>query len=719
MPVSSVTNRVQYQGDGTSAIFAFGFQMHAQSDLAVFAFNSSLALAQMITPMVLNGAGGTGFTISGTANASGVYPNGANVVMNSAPNAQTVMVIFRSSVLTNTFSVGQTGTIPATALNNEFDYLTLIGQRLQDQTTRSVRLKDGFAGNFNPTLPPQLTASSVLIINGDSSGFNIGPQADQIFGAQSSAIAAAASAAAAATSATNAATSATQANSAAVSVGNNLLLVNSAVTSINNAAAIVGSTAFWGMSAQSSAVSASNSAALANSAAVSAGNLVALANSAAVSAGNSAIITGSGALSASNSAAAAAASANAASSSVGALSLPLIPASGGTGTQGFQPRAIPIGNGSSALLGVKSTLSSGGILWGDSADVPSFVSPDYYTNHLSNAAFDCWQEFGGSSVVVANSTSVYVPDQWYVTNILGTNGAITASRNTSAVSGSMHACKVQITTAPTAAQANGTELWQVIDNEISRARLFGTTGIAFNAKIKALGNVTQIGVQVFQHSTEVKTNGAHSSVTSEALVTVNSATFTTTGNLATPAWGNESTGVVGCRIRVTAVSTGSTHAVNNGFIVEQANLQTGSPAPLSAQWRRKGLTPEGELIDCMRYFEKSYDYNVIPGTPTNVGQLATVTAGQVTAGGGWWSITSTPFKVHKRITGGSLSNWDLQGNAGKWSALQVNGTQNHNQTVGAGSTAVGTAGWNWPVIVTGSSGQIGAIFSHWTVSARI
>lgn len=296
MPISSVTNRVSYQCDGTSAVFAFPYRFHAHADLQGFIYNSSLSEPNIIRALELNASGGFGFTVSATADQSNVYPNGGSVVLNSAPNAQCVIVVFRSSAITNGFSISKNGPIPSSGINNAFDYLTMLIQRGQDLLTRSVRLPDGYPRTFNPTLPNTIVASSVLMFNSGATGFAIGPTAYEIANAQSSALSAANSEASA-----NA--SATAAGSAAVSVGNNLLLVNSAVTSINNAVSLIGSTAFWGAEAASSALSAFNSQVLANSGALSASNSATLANSAAVSAGAQAVSAGSAALSANNAAA--------------------------------------------------------------------------------------------------------------------------------------------------------------------------------------------------------------------------------------------------------------------------------------------------------------------------------------------------------------------------------------------------------------------------------
>jgi hypothetical protein len=175
MAISSVTNRVEYQGNGTSAVFAFPYAFQSQSDLKVFAynsslFNSSLTTQTFISPLTLNGSGPYGFTISANANASGVYPNGGNIVFNSSPNIQTAVVIFRSSAVTNDFSVSQTGTIPSSSLNNQVDKLTMIAQRQQEQVTRAVRLPDGLVGAFNPTLPEDISARPNQFLAVSSSG---------------------------------------------------------------------------------------------------------------------------------------------------------------------------------------------------------------------------------------------------------------------------------------------------------------------------------------------------------------------------------------------------------------------------------------------------------------------------------------------------------------------------------------------------------------------
>lgn len=173
MAISSVTNRVAYQGDGTSAVFAFGYELHGTNDLAVFAFNSSATTGGIIRALTKDAAGAFGYSFSGTVNSAGVYPTGGNITFNSTPNIQTAIIIFRSSAVTADFLVNKFQPVPGDGVTNAIDRLTMIAQRAQDLNTRSVRLPDGFFGTFDTTLPENIlqSAGKRLIVNSGATGF--------------------------------------------------------------------------------------------------------------------------------------------------------------------------------------------------------------------------------------------------------------------------------------------------------------------------------------------------------------------------------------------------------------------------------------------------------------------------------------------------------------------------------------------------------------------
>ena len=609
MPISTTTNRVVLAGNGSSTVFPFAYEFFSQSDLKVFLYQSSAIQAQTLN---------THYTVSGTPNQQGVYTQGGSVITNCAIPTGTLVVLTRDPSLVQNYALLQNGSINSLALVQQLDYLTLLLQRTDDRLDRAMLLQDGSAQNFDPQIPFIINASSVLMTNSTATGWTQGPQADQIFGAQSAAIAAAASMVAAGLSAASAVVSDLSAQSSAVSAGNNAILSASAALSASISASIVGSSAFWGSIAQSAAVSATDQAILSGSGALSASNSAALANSAAISAGNQAVLSGSAAVSATNQAILAAVSALQASSSVGAISLPLVVPSGGTGTQGKTAGAVAVWAGSSAMTTAGVT-TAGQLLMASPTNNPSYGTPNFLENLLVNSAFDFWQAFpSGSSV--ASGNQVYFADQWYIHNTLGTNGVVTNTRTAGQNAQSINACQVQITVAPTAAIiTQGCELWQTLENALVMSRIVGTTTGFVSAKVKALGNVTQVGVTGFQRNSEIKVANTDSSCFSEQVFAVNSASWTAclaAVTLGTTAVG--STGVIALRMRISGVSSGSAHVLSNGFIVEQAGLWAGDGS-VQPGWMRRKINPDGELMDCQRFFEKTYDPTAAVGALSATG----------------------------------------------------------------------------------------------------
>jgi hypothetical protein len=266
----------------------------------------------------------------------------------------------------------------------------------------------------------------------------------------------------------------------------------------------------------------------------------------------------------------------------------------GTGT------ALPKGSDGQVL-----TLASGLPSWATAGGSSSAV-----VNLLTNAAFDWWQY--GTTTNIANTVSNYRADQWYVKNSLGTNGVITYSQVSGVTNGSKYGASVKITTAPTAAQTNGTELYQVIENP-NTIPLLGQS-LSASALVKAYGNVNQVGIAFVYNTTEAKPTTV---LGAESTFSVNSATFTL-GSVVNQAVSTTPTtsGVVGIRIRITGVSSGNTYDLNNGFIVEQAMANIGSTAGTFA---RATNSAQEELARCQRYYEKSWEPATDPATNTTTG----------------------------------------------------------------------------------------------------
>lgn len=248
MGVSSTTNRVVYAGDGVTTTFAFAYYFFAKADLVVYKYDTLLGGT---TLLILN----TGYTITGTANAQGLYPNGGNVVMGAAPLSTDILVIFRAPSEVQNYALLQNGNISSVALVQQMDYLTLLIQRLQDQVSRATMIPDGMGATFSNQLPETMalpaSEGATLVVNATGNGFDLGPSssgtaaavaacAASEAAAASSATAAATSASGASTSASNASTSATAAASSATAAAASATAAAASATSAAAAVASVG-----------------------------------------------------------------------------------------------------------------------------------------------------------------------------------------------------------------------------------------------------------------------------------------------------------------------------------------------------------------------------------------------------------------------------------------------------------------------------------------------
>lgn len=352
---------------------------------------------------------------------------------------------------------------------------------------------------------------------------------------------------------------------------------------------------------------------------------------------------------------------------------------------------VPVGS-NGQFVGADSTATAG----------YSWQNPINWQNQLINGAFDYWQT-GITFVVTATgggtptATYGYAADQWYINNILGggtVEGAISIQQQAGVTNGSQFRLQSKITTAPTGTGIqNGNEIYQVLSNKASLP-LYGQTA-SFSVLVRGLNNVSQVGVQFYYATTEAKLTTA---IGSEILTTVNGSTFTAC-TINGQALGTSQTvnGVIGVRIRPTAVSSGNLYDLNNGLEIEQAMLNLG---PVAMPFTRKYNDPSQELASCQYFFEKNYDVTTAPGS-SPVGGTELAIRGGLTTAAHLFRITGS-YKVPKRVAPTMTFYSPTTGTAGQVRDL------NSSVDIAATNVSPNSTGWGVEATTSGSTTVIWA-----------
>lgn len=162
MTIATTTNRVSYAGNGSTTVFSFPYYFLQNADLVVLKRDNTTGVetTQVIT---------TNYTITGAG-----LPAGGSVTMLSAPASGETLIIYRDPAKVQDLDLVENDPMPAEEIEERFDKLTMIVQRLQDQLDRSIRLTDGYSGTFsNLRLPSLIEALKVLRINSGATAFEL------------------------------------------------------------------------------------------------------------------------------------------------------------------------------------------------------------------------------------------------------------------------------------------------------------------------------------------------------------------------------------------------------------------------------------------------------------------------------------------------------------------------------------------------------------------
>ena len=126
MTVSSATNKVSYNGNGSTTVFAYGFKIFDQDDLTVIIRNASGGeTTKTIT---------THYTVSGVGAASG-----GNVTMGTAPASGESLTIIREQPLTQGLDLVPNDPFPAALLEDTLDKFAFMVQKHEEVLSRTIK----------------------------------------------------------------------------------------------------------------------------------------------------------------------------------------------------------------------------------------------------------------------------------------------------------------------------------------------------------------------------------------------------------------------------------------------------------------------------------------------------------------------------------------------------------------------------------------------------
>ena len=130
MTISSTTTKNSYSGNGSATAFNYTFFIPTNTDIQVIVRSSTGT-----ETVKSEGTGSTNYSISGVGSASG-----GTVTFVTAPTASETVVLRRNTAKTQATDYVANDPFPAESHESALDKLTIIGQDLQEQIDRSIKL---------------------------------------------------------------------------------------------------------------------------------------------------------------------------------------------------------------------------------------------------------------------------------------------------------------------------------------------------------------------------------------------------------------------------------------------------------------------------------------------------------------------------------------------------------------------------------------------------
>ncbi len=152
MTISATTNRVSITGNGVTTAIPFPYPVFAATDLVVIA---TVIATGVQTTKVLT----THYTFTGTPDAAGHYPDGGTITALVAPPSTQTWTIYRDPPAIQGLDLVDNDDAAAETQEAQFDYLTMLVQRVKEQINRSLQQPEGDSATID-RLPAKVTRAS-------------------------------------------------------------------------------------------------------------------------------------------------------------------------------------------------------------------------------------------------------------------------------------------------------------------------------------------------------------------------------------------------------------------------------------------------------------------------------------------------------------------------------------------------------------------------------
>jgi hypothetical protein len=316
-------------------------------------------------------------------------------------------------------------------------------------------------------------------------------------------------------------------------------------------------------------------------------------------------------------------------------------------------------------------------------------------NKFINGNFDLWQR--GTSIAARNS---YGPDRW-TANDDGGSPLYTVSQQlfTPGQTEVPNEPKYYTKIAVSALSAGSIAFGQKIEDVRNFAGKKITLSFYAKADI-ATSQASASGFQIFGAGGSSQTSLGTSSIQLTTSWSKFIITFTVPSILGKTIGNNNDSFLFIQPLRI------SPTAPITNYYISQVQINVGDQA---LPFQPRSFAEEVSL--CLRYYEKSYDYEIAPGTNSNNGLFMTTSLSAATASGTRWPLGSQPrFRVEKRVVP-TVSLWSNTGTAGQW----IIGGINQASSTSSYKTSF------WLLNNTGASVTPAAseTYGHWSADAEL